>query len=345
MSMKIRLLGSSDLQVSELCLGTMTFGEQNTATDAANQLDYAVAQGISFIDTAEMYPVPPKAETCFRTEEYVGAWLKNQPRDKLIIASKISGPARGFTWIRGGPRVNREHINQAIDASLQRLQTDYLDLYQIHWPDRNVPFFGQTAYNPEHERETTPILEQLQALGDLVKAGKVRYLGVSNETPWGLGQFLKLADEVGLPRVVSIQNAYNLMNRMFEYGLAEMCHRERVGLMAYSPLAFGVLSGKYTVQGAVGRLSLHPNFGQRYLKTNVPEASKSYFLLAKKHNISPATMALAYVRSRWFVSSTIIGATTMPQLRENIASVGVELNAEILQQIDAIHARYPNPAP
>ncbi|MFM9913411.1 MAG: aldo/keto reductase [Methylophilaceae bacterium] len=343
--MKTSLLGTSNLQVSELCLGTMTFGEQNTIQDAANQLDYAVAQGINFIDTAEMYPVPPKGETCFRTEEYVGAWLKNQQRDKLIIASKISGPARGFNWIRGGPKVNREHIQLAIDDSLQRLQTDYLDLYQIHWPDRNVPFFGQTAYNPEQERDSTPILEQLQTLGDLVKAGKVRYLGVSNETPWGLSQFLSLAEEAGLPRVVSIQNAYSLVNRTFEYGLVEMCHREQVGLMAYSPLAFGVLSGKYLSKNGSGRISLFPNFGQRYLKLHVPEAVTAYAEIAANLNISPAMLALAYVRSRWFVGSTILGATTMQQLHENIASASVELSAETLQQIEAVHLRFPNPAP
>ena len=343
--MKTRLLGSSALQVSELCLGTMTFGEQNTLEDAANQLSYAVGQGINFIDTAEMYPVPPRAETCFRTEEYIGAWLKHQQRDKLIIASKISGPARGFNWIRGGPVVNREHIRQAIEASLKRLQTDYLDLYQIHWPDRNVPFFGQTAYQPENERETTPILEQLQALGELVKSGKVRYLGVSNETPWGLAQFLKLADEAGLPRVVSIQNAYNLTNRVFEYGLAEMCHRERVGLMAYSPLGFGSLSGKYLKPEGTGRLSLYPGFGQRYAKPHIPAAVAAYAEIASSINISPATLALAYVRSRWFVNSTIIGATSMQQLQENIASVNVTLSEDTLKKIEATHLSCSNPAP
>ena len=344
--MKYTQLGNSALNASKLCLGTMTFGEQNTVEDAKNQLDYAVAHGINFIDTAEMYPVPPRAETATRTEEYVGQWLKKQQRDKLIIATKISGPARGFHWLRNEPRVNKQQINLAIDASLQRLQTDYVDLYQIHWPDRNVPFFGQTAFQPENERETTPILEQLQALGELVKAGKVRYLGLSNETPWGLAQFLKLADEAGLPRVVSIQNAYNLINRMFEYGLAEMCYREQVGLMAYSPLAFGVLSGKYAKLGTTGRLTLFQNFGQRYLKViNTPEALQSYCLIAQQHHISPATMALAYVRSRWFVTSTLIGATTMQQLQENIASADVELSAEIIQKIEAVHARYPNPAP
>jgi aryl-alcohol dehydrogenase-like predicted oxidoreductase len=343
--MKLRTLGSSMLQVSELCLGTMTFGEQNSVEDAANQLDYATAHGINFIDTAEMYPVPPRAETATLTEQFVGQWLKNKARDKLVIATKISGPARGFNWLRGGPKVNRQHINLAIDASLQRLNTDYVDLYQIHWPDRNVPFFGQTAFQPDQERDTTPILEQLQALGELVKAGKVRFLGLSNETPWGLAQFLKLADEAGLPRVVSLQNAYNLINRVFEYGLAEMCYREQVGLLAYSPLGFGVLSGKYLSAQGSGRLSLFPAFGQRYHKPYVAEAVAEYAAIAQALAISPATLALAYARSRWFVASTIVGATSMAQLKENIASTDVQLNAETLQRIESVHARHSNPAP
>ncbi|HEY8084154.1 MAG TPA: aldo/keto reductase [Methylophilaceae bacterium] len=343
--MKFHTLGNSALKVSELCLGTMTFGEQNTAEDAANQLDYAVAHGINFIDTAEMYPVPPRAETALRTEHYIGQWLKQQQRDKLIIATKIAGPARGFSWLRDDPKVNKAHIGLAIEGSLQRLNTDYVDLYQIHWPDRNVPFFGQTAFQPENERDTTPILEQLHALGELVKAGKVRYLGLSNESPWGLAQFLKLADEAGLPRVISIQNAYNLINRIFEYGLAEMCYREQVGLMAYSPLGFGVLTGKYTDGKGSGRLSLFPGFGQRYAKPYVAEAVAAYANIALSLNITPATLALAYVRSRWFVASTIIGATTMQQLTENIASINVELSTETLQKIEDVHKRIPNPAP
>lgn len=343
--MRFRTLGNSTLQVSELCLGTMTFGQQNTADDAANQLDYATAHGINFIDTAEMYPVPPRAETATLTEQYVGQWLNKQARDKLVIATKISGPARGFNWLRDGPKVNRQHVNLAIDASLQRLNTDYVDLYQIHWPDRNVPFFGETQFEPEKERDTTPILEQLQALGELVKTGKVRYLGVSNETPWGLAQFLKLADEAGLPRLVTIQNAYNLINRIFEYGLAEMCYREKVGLLAYSPLGFGVLSGKYLSAQGSGRLSLFPAFGQRYHKPYVAQAVAEYAAIAQALGISLATLALAYARSRWFVTSTIIGATSMGQLAENIASTDIALNAETLQRIESVHARYPNPAP
>jgi aryl-alcohol dehydrogenase-like predicted oxidoreductase len=340
-----RKLGDSELNVSELCLGTMTFGEQNSADDASRQLDYAFSRGINFIDTAEMYPVPPRAETQGRTEEYVGRWLRNQARDTVVLATKVTGAGRGFRWIRGGPRVAREHVEQAIDASLKRLQTDYVDLYQIHWPDRNVPMFGQSAYDPAAERDTTPIAEQLAVFADLVKAGKIRYLGVSNETPWGVLQFIRAAEQAELPRVVSIQNACNLINRVFEYGLAETCRRERVGLLAYSPLGFGTLTGKYRNPGSHGRVTLFPGFGQRYDKPNVNDAVVAYCELARRANLSPATLALAFVRSRWYVTSTILGATSIDQLRENIDSASVELSADVLKEVDAIHARFTNPAP
>lgn len=343
--MHYQQLGSSDLRVSELCLGTMTWGEQNSVEDAHSQLDYAVAQGINFIDAAEMYPVPARAETQGRTEEYLGHWLKRQQRDKIIVATKITGPARGFDWIRGGPRVTAAQITQAIETSLQRLQTDYVDLYQIHWPDRNVPMFGQSAYDPDAERDAAPIAEQLAALAELVAAGKIRYVGLSNETPWGVCEFLKQAEHAGLPRVVSIQNAYNLINRVFEYGLAETCAREHVGLLAYSPLGFGVLSGKYQTPGVTGRLTLFPGFAQRYNKTNVNEAVQAYADIARHAGITPTTLALAFVRSRWFVASTIIGATTMDQLKENIDSAAVVLSNAVLKEIDAVHTRFPNPAP
>ena len=343
--MKYRPLGNSDLKVSEICLGTMTYGDQNTPEDAVRQLDYAFDHGINFIDTAEMYPVPPRAETQGRTEDYVGRWLRNQSRDKVILATKVTGPARGFDWIRGGPRVTRQHIESAIDSSLRRLQTDYIDLYQIHWPDRNVPVFGQSAYDPQAERDATPIAEQLAVFGDLVKAGKIRHVGLSNETPWGVSQFLRAAEDSGLPRVVSIQNAYNLINRIFEYGLAETCHREQIGLLAYSPLGFGTLSGKYLAGDGVGRMNLFPGFGQRYNKPNVAEAVAAYAALAKQSGLRPVALALAFVRSRWFVTSTIIGATTMEQLKENIATVDTDISAELIQEIQAIHARYPNAAP
>lgn len=343
--MNYRELPNSSLRVSELCLGTMTYGDQNSAADAHQQLDYAFAQGINFIDTAEMYPVPPRAQTQGRTEEYVGQWLKNQARDKLVLATKVTGPARGFTWIRGGPRVARQHIEQAVDSSLQRLQTDYIDLYQIHWPDRNVPMFGQSAFDPVSERDTTPIAEQLTIFADLIRAGKIRYLGLSNETSWGVCQFVHHSAQAGLPRVITIQNAYNLINRVFEYGLAETCYREHVGLLAYSPLGFGVLTGKYQTPGAQGRLTLFPGFGQRYNKPNVPEAAAAYCALARKLGLTPATLALAFVRSRGFVASTILGATSLEQLKENIDSAKTKLTDDALQEIAAIHARFPNPAP
>ena len=343
--MQYRRLGSTDLQVSELCLGTMTFGEQNSEADACRQLDYAVSRGINFIDTAEMYPVPPRAATYSLTEQFVGRWLARQPRDRLVVATKVAGPARGYDWIRGGSRVTPEQIRSALDGSLQRLQTDYVDLYQIHWPDRNVPMFGQTAYRPEAERETVAIHEQLAALAEQVRLGKIRYVGLSNETPWGVAQFLRAAEMAGLPRVVTLQNAYSLINRTYEYGLAEMCHREQVSLLAYSPLGFGVLSGKYLSGEATGRLSLFPNFGQRYAKPGVTEAVAAYARLAQNHGLTPATLALAYARSRWFVASTILGATTPEQLQENIDSAQVTLAPELLQEIEVIHLRHSNPAP
>jgi len=344
--MKYNQLGSSDLNVSEICLGTMTFGEQNTEADAHAQLDMAIDYGVNFIDTAEMYPVAPRAETQGRTERYVGSWLKNQQRDKLIIATKITGPSRGFEWIRGGPKVTKAHIQTAIDDSLKRLQTDYVDLYQIHWPDRYVPMFGSTSYDPSHEHDTTPITEQLQALAALVDAGKVRYIGLSNETPWGVSEFNRCAKELGLPHIVSIQNAYSLINRSFESGLAEVCHHEHVGLLAYSPLAFGHLTGKYVDDPqAKGRVTQFPQFTQRYSKTNVPEAILAYVNIARDAGLTPTQMALAFVRSRWFTHSTIIGATTLDQLQENLDSVGVVLSDEVLAEIEVVHQRYPNPAP
>ncbi|HET7833271.1 MAG TPA: NADP(H)-dependent aldo-keto reductase [Gallionella sp.] len=344
--MELRRLGASDLQVSALALGTMTFGEQNSEAEAHSQLDYAISRGVNFIDTAEMYPVAPRAETVHRTESYIGSWLKHQPRDKLIVATKIAGPARGFSWIRNGPRINREQINAAIEGSLRRLQTDYVDLYQIHWPDRYVPMFGQTSYDAALERDTTPIAEQLQVLAELVKAGKVRYLGVSNETPWGVMEFVRCAEQLGLPTIASIQNAYHLMNRTFESGLAEVCRHVNVGLLAYSPLAFGWLSGKYLAEpNAHGRITLFPGFGQRYAKPNVPAATKEYVRVSREAGLSPAQMALAYVRTRWFVSSVLLGATSLQQLQENLDSAEIVLAPEVLEQIEAVHKLYPNPAP
>ena len=358
--MEYKRLGASELLVSEICLGTMTYGQQNSLTEAHEQLDYAIAQGINFIDAAEMYPVPPKAETQGRTEEYIGEWLA-QPhikakRDRLIIATKIIGTGRNFRWLRDDSvaALSRKNILQAVDDSLKRLQTDYIDLYQIHWPDRNVALFGQTGFNPDQEREVVPIPEQLETFAELIKAGKIRHLGVSNETPWGICEFSHAAKQLNLPKIVSIQNAYSLLNRTFETGLAEACYREQVSLLAYSPLGFGHLSGKY-IQNSPNnspnnsltntRITLFPNFGQRYQKVNVNPATAEYAAIAQKYDLSPTQLALAFVRSRWFVASTIIGATTMDQLRENIDSVKVLLSPEILAEIDSVNARYPNPAP
>ena len=365
--MQYNQLGTSELKVSEICLGTMTYGQQNTIAEAHQQLDYTVANGVNFIDTAEMYPIPTKAETQGRTETYIGEWLKHQQRDKLIIATKITGPGRGNKWIRDGAKaIDRENIKQAIDNSLQRLQTDYIDLYQIHWPDRYVPIFGQTVYEPSRNRQTVPIAEQLTVFADLIQAGKIRYIGLSNETPWGVCEFSHVAKQLGLPQVISIQNAYNLINRAFDLALAEACDREQIGLLAYSPLAFGLLSGKYPASKiekglkvltnlspgneqhqplAKGRMDLFQGFGSRYRKPNVKEAVSAYVKIARRYQLNPVGLALAFVRSRWFVTSTIIGATTMAQLQENLESLNVELNQEILAEVDAVHARYPSPAP
>lgn len=344
--MEYRQLGNSELRVSALALGTMTFGEQNTEAEAHAQLDLAVSRGVNFIDTAEMYPVAPRAETAGRTESHIGSWLKKQQRDKLIVATKITGPARGFTWIRNGPRINRAHITAAIEGSLRRLQTDYIDLYQIHWPDRYVPIFGATSYDAAQERDSIPIAEQLQALAELVKAGKVRHIGVSNETPWGVAEFVRCATELGLPKIVTVQNAYHLMNRNFEAGLAEVCRHVNVGLLAYSPLAFGWLTGKYIADpNAHGRITLFPGFGQRYAKPNVPAATKEYMRIALEAGLSPAAMALAYARTRWFTSSVILGATSVQQLQENLGSAEATLSAEVLERIEAVHRTYPSPAP
>jgi len=350
--MKYNRLGNSELLVSEICLGTMTYGQQNSIAEAHQQLDYAIAQGINFIDTAEMYPVPPNAQTQGTTEEYLGEWLA-QPhikaqRDKLIIATKIIGTGRNYKWLRDDAiaALSRKNVLQAVEDSLKRLQIDYIDLYQIHWPDRNVPMFGQVEFDPAQEREMVSLHEQIETFADLIKAGKIRYVGVSNETAWGICEFSHLAKIHNLPQIISIQNAYNLVNRTFEINLAEACYRENVGLLAYSPLAFGRLSGKYLqTTPPNSRMALFPNFGQRYYKTNVNLAIADYVAIAEKYQLSPVQLALAFVRSRWFVSSTIIGATQMEQLRENIDSAKVQLSAEILTAIEEVHYRYFNPAP
>jgi aryl-alcohol dehydrogenase-like predicted oxidoreductase len=347
--MLTRPLSNTDLEVSALCLGTMTFGEQNTEAEAFEQLDAALDAGINFFDTAEMYPVPPRAETMGRTETIIGNWMRTRAcRERVVIASKVAGPGRDWLpYIRGGSnRLNRSHIEQAIDASLRRLQTDVIDLYQLHWPDRETNFFGKLGYSPSQDPDETPLRETLETLGDLVTAGKIRHVGVSNETPWGVMSCLELARYHHLPRLVSIQNPYSLLNRTFEIGLAEISDREQVGLLAYSPLAFGVLTGKYLngAQPDKARLTLFPGY-DRYSNPQAQRATHDYVMLARSAGLSPTQMALAYVTSRPFVTSNIIGATTLAQLSENIASIDTVLSDDLLDQIEAIHQRHPNPAP
>ena len=344
--MKLNKLGKSDLRVSEICLGTMTWGEQNGERDAQLQLDFALDHGVNFIDTAEMYPVPPSARTYARTETYLGPWLAQQKRDKLVIASKVAGPGRR-DWVRGGrTELTRENITGALNDSLARLHTDYLDLYQIHWPGRNVPMFGVTQFDPAKEAPGVPILDQIETMAALIKAGKIRHYGLSNETTWGVCEFARLAREHGLPPPLTIQNAYSLVNRMFEGDLAEASFRESVPLLAYSPLAMGMLSGKYAggAKPPRARLALYADFGERYKRERVAQAADEYCKLAQSRSLSVTEMALAFVRTRWFVASTIVGATDLAQLKQNIDSVKVELDAETLAGIDAIHRRYPSPS-
>ncbi|MEE4278291.1 MAG: NADP(H)-dependent aldo-keto reductase [Halieaceae bacterium] len=347
--MEYRPLGRTDIKVSVICLGTMTFGEQNDYADAAKQLDYALDQGVNFIDAAEMYPVPPRPETQGETERLIGRWLRESgKRGEVVLATKVAGrnpPGGDFGHIRGGPRLSREQIHAAIDTSLERLQTDYVDLYQVHWPERISNFFGQLGYR-HRPADELPIEETLSALDELVKAGKVRAVGVSNESPWGSMEYLRLAGEKKLARVASIQNPYSLLNRSFEVGLAEVAMREDLGLLAYSPLAFGMLSGKYLggarPEGA--RLTRFERFS-RYTNPQAEAATEAYVQLAQEAGLDPAQMALAFVNGREFTTSNIIGATTMEQLRSNIASADLQLEKDLLKQIEAIHARYTIPAP
>ena len=345
--MQYRELGRTDIKVSVICLGTMTWGQQNNEAEARGQLDYALAQGVNFIDAAEMYPVPPMAETQGRTEQYIGNWMKvRSNRDQVILASKVSGRADWLPWIRGGPRLSRRHILEAIDGSLKRLQTDYLDLYQLHFPDRATNYFGELGYRHQPQDDDIPIEETLATMAGLVQAGKVRHVGISNETPWGLMECLRVSDAGSGPRIVSVQNPYSLLNRSFEVGLAESAIRERVGLLAYSPLGFGVLSGKYLhgQRPANARLTLYKRFS-RYSSERADRAVRAYVELAREHGLDPAQMALAYVNTREFLTSTIIGATTMDQLCSNIASIDLELPDAVLKGIETIHQQNPNPSP
>ncbi len=346
--MKYSQLGNTGIEVSRICLGTMTFGEQNSEADAHGQLDYAVDQGINFIDTAELYAIPSKKENNGLTETFIGTWLKNRTdRDKLIIATKIAGPSANLSYIRNPLKFTPEQIKTAIEGSLRRLQTDYVDLYQLHWPERKTNYFGKRGYK---HRETDPwednFQEILETFQGLIQEGKIRYFGISNETPWGFMNFLKLAEKYGLPKFVSVQNPYSLLNRLYEVGMAEMSIRENAGLLAYSPMAFGLLSGKYhsTNKPENGRISRYKQMS-RYNGQTAYKATTKYLEIAQKFGISLAQMSLAFVNSRPFLTSNIIGATTMEQLKENIESIERELSPECLKEIEAVHNEIPNPAP
>ncbi len=342
--MEYRALGRTDIKVSSVCLGTMTWGEQNTEQEGHRQMDYALERGINFFDTAELYPIPPKAETQGETERVIGTWFKARgTRDKVILATKIAGPNPAMPWFTedGGPRRHTAaHIRHAVERSLRNLQTDYIDLYQLHWPDRSVPLFGGSASWP-HE---TPIEETLRALSDLVQEGVIRHVGLSNDTAWGVMAFLRAAEAEGLPRVVSIQNVYNLVSRAFDMGLGEVAEREAVGLLAYSPLAQGYLTGKYR-DGALPQGSRKQLFDrlQRYEGPGAQEAISAYLDLARRHNLDPAQLALKFCDERPFTTSTIIGATTLEQLKTDIDAFDIRLSDDIRAGIRAIHKERPNP--
>jgi aryl-alcohol dehydrogenase-like predicted oxidoreductase len=344
----MRRLGRTEMSISALCLGSMTWGEQNTEAEAFEQLDHARAAGINFIDTAEMYPTAPRAETYGRTEQIIGNWLADRGgRDKTVIATKVTGPGSRFPYMRDGkPRLNRTHVTAAIEASLKRLRTDYIDLYQLHWPDRGGGSFGTLGYKHDPQAEETPIAETLAVLDDLVRAGKVRTIGVSNERPWGVMRFLGLAEAGRGPRIVSIQNPYSLLNRSFETSLAEVATRESCSLLAYAPLGAGTLTGKYLngQRPAGARRTLWPD-NLRYQGEHADAAVAAYVDLARASGLDPAQMALAFVLSRPFVTSAIIGATTMAQLRNSIAAAQVTLPPDVLAGIESIHRLHTYPCP
>ena len=346
--MKYTKLPNTDIEVSKICLGTMTWGNQNTQEEAFEQMDYALEQGVNFFDTAELYPVPAKPETYAETERIIGNWFaKTGNREKVVLASKIAGGGDYTAHIRYGG-LNKENVKEAIDKSLHRLQTDYIDLYQLHWPNRGVNVFGTRDFPTDTAKDQAEkFIEILEGLNDAVKEGKIRQIGLSNETPWGTMQYLKASEMYNLPRPITIQNSYSLIHRAFEVGLSEVSLRENVGLLAYSPLAQGVLSGKYLdgkkPEGARG--TLYPRFIARYMGDSSLEAVKRYEAIAKKHNLTLSQMSLAFINQLPFVTSNIIGATKMSQLKENIASINIDLSEEILKEIEKVHSDIPNPAP
>ena len=352
--MKKNNLGKTEILVSEICLGTMTWGQQNNEKEAHDQLSYASERGINFIDTAEMYAVPPKKETYGLTEKYIGTWLKNQDRSKIILATKIAGRTSnvpsgppGLDWIRQGPRLNQEHIFQAIENSLKRLNTEYIDLYQIHWPERTVNSFGQLGYIHNPREDDIKIEVTLEALAKAVDKGLIKYVGLSNETPWGVMKFISVAKEFNLPRVVSIQNPYSLLNRSFEAGLSEIAINEEVGLLPYSPLAGGVLSGKYLngKKPENARMTLFERMRGRYSNQHAENAVLEYQKIAVKYNLNLTQMAINFVTKQNFVTSNIIGATSITQLEENINSLDCKLNEEIMAEIEKVHKIYTYPCP
>jgi len=347
-------LGTSDLNVTPICLGTMTFGEQVNESVSHQILDRSLALDINFIDTAEMYSVPARAETCGATETIIGNWLSTRPgaRQKLVLATKVAGPSRGMPWIREGSGMTAQDILNSCDASLKRLKTDVIDLYQIHWPERHVPAFGAMYFDPAKDKIETSIHDQLLAMEKLVKAGKVRYIGLSNETPYGTHEFVRLAEQHGLPRVVSVQNPYCLTNRTFDNSMDETCHRLNVGLLAYSPLGFGALTGKYDKSGFEGQgAPTDARIGkfesvrkQRWGRESTLAATRLYSQLARDNGMTPTQMALAFCYTRWCVASTIIGVTSVAQLEENINAFGTSLSADVLAEIDAIRLVHRDPA-
>lgn len=349
--MQFRPLADTGILLPEICLGTMTFGEQNTQAEAFQQLEYALERGLYFWDTAEMYPVPPKPETQGATERIIGNWIQqNGGRDKLFLASKIAGPSQGGSHIRDGQtRFNASDISSALDGNLKRLQTDYIDLYQLHWPQRPTNFFGKLGYgneDAENQKQITALEETLTALQDEIKKGRIRYIGLSNETPWGTMKFLHLAEKLGLSKFVSVQNPYSLLNRTYEIGMSEIAKYEGVGLLAYSPLAFGYLTGKFRngARPADARVTLFSRFS-RYSNPESEWATEQYAQLAEQHGLTLTQLALAFIKQQFFVTSTIIGATNLNQLKENIDAFDINLSAEVLQGIEAIHKQQPNPAP
>ena len=348
-----RKLSNCNIKISPLTLGTMTFGDQNSKKEAYEQLDFALDNGINSIDIAELYPVPPKAETCSKTESIVGDWLQKQDREKIIISSKAAGPRRKLGWIRGGPlSLNEANILNAVDASLKRLGTDYIDIYYLHWPERNVPMFGQYKFDPEGEIRDgkqiawVSIHDQLTTLSRLIDSGKIRTIALSNEQPWGLMEFIRIAKKYNLPIISALQNSYSLLNRTIEFGTSEILYREQLSFLAYSPLAFGYLTGKYIEnENIVGRANLFPGYAKRYDKPGVRYAVKQYAKLAEKYHLTLTEMALAFVRSQWFMTSTILGATSLSQLKENVKSYSLVLSDDILDEIEQIHLSVMNPAP